>query len=98
MTPRRAARIDKNQTAIVSALRAVGATVATTHAVGAGFPDLVVGYRGVTYLLEVKSPRGRLTRDQVTWHGEWRGHVAVVRGEAQALAAIGATVDIQGGT
>lgn len=92
MSPRRAARVDKNQGEIVTALRAVGATVAPMHTAGAGFPDLVVGYRGVTYLLEVKGPRGRLTKDQVSWHEEWRGHVAIVRTVEEAWQAIGAEV------
>jgi hypothetical protein len=72
--------------------------VALAHAVGRGFPDLVVGYRGrgkpETFLLEVKDgdkpPSARkLTPAQVVWHGEWRGHVAVVCNLAEALAAVG---------
>jgi hypothetical protein len=47
---RRAARIDANQTAIVAALRACGATV---HIIKLPF-DLVVGIRGVTTLIEIK--------------------------------------------
>jgi hypothetical protein len=92
--PRYAARVDGNQAQIVAALRAVGASVATCHAVGQGFPDLSVGWQGQTFLLEVKDPSKpksdrQLTPSQAKFHAEWRGHVAVVETVAEALAAIG---------
>jgi hypothetical protein len=92
--PKFAARVDANQPEIVAGLRAAGCTVAAAHAVGRGFPDLVVGYRGCTYLLEVKDgdkPQSarKLTPAQVDWHGEWRGHVAVVCTLGEALDAVG---------
>ncbi len=95
---RKAAKIDTNQPEIVAALRAVGALVHPTHTAGAGFPDLVVKFREVIYLLEVKdgslSPsRRKLTPDQEVWHGVWRGPcVAVVNSVDEALAVIGVTV------
>jgi hypothetical protein len=65
------------------------------HAVGKGCPDLLVGFRGVNTLLEVKdwqnSPSHRaLTPDQVEWHGGWKGQVAKVETVDAALAVIGA--------
>ncbi len=54
---RRAANVDRNQPEIVAALRAAGATVEYLHAVGGGCPDLLVGYRGANYVLEVKEGR-----------------------------------------
>ena len=89
---RRAAKVDANQGEIVAALRAVGASVAPAHTMGGGFPDLVVGHQGVTYLLEVKTPKGKLTPDQERWHPEWRGQVSVVRTAEEAWAVIGAEV------
>jgi hypothetical protein len=91
---RRAARVDGNQAEIVAALRSVGASVATCHAVGQGFPDLAVGWQGGTYLLEIKDPSKpksdqKLTPSQVAWHETWRGHVAVVKTVRDALEAIG---------
>jgi hypothetical protein len=47
---------DGNEAAIVDALRAAGATV--TRLGDAGVPDLLVGYRGSTLLLEIKLPLG----------------------------------------
>lgn len=85
---------DANQDEIVKALRDAGATVAITSAVHKGFPDLVVGFKGRTYLLEVKDGRKipsaqKLTPDQVRFFAEWEGHAAVVNSVEAALAAIG---------
>ena len=53
---RRAARRDQNEDAIVAALEAAGASV--TRIGAEGVPDLLCGYAGATYLLEVKAPLG----------------------------------------
>ena len=91
---RRAAKIDRNQPEIVAALRAAGASVEPCHAVGAGFPDLVVGFRGVNYLIEVKDGRKppsdrKLTPAQRSWHAAWRGQVYVAENVDDALSIIG---------
>ena len=94
---RRAAKVDRNQAEIVAALRKVGATVVSLAAVGNGVPDLLVGYRSQTWLLECKDgtkpPSAReLTPDQIEWHVEWRGGACtVVNSVDEALAFIGAT-------
>ena len=90
---RRAAKVDQNQSEIVAALRKIGATVQPLHGVGSGCPDLLVGYRGVNYLVEVKDgskpPSARkLTPDQVEWHINWRGQVAVADSRDAAIAVI----------
>lgn len=95
---RKAARIDANQSAIVTQLRQAGATVQMLTVMGGGVPDLLVGYRSVNHLIEVKnplkSPSGRsLTPDQVTWHDLWRGSVSVVETPQQALAVIGCHIE-----
>ena len=90
---RRAAKIDANQTAVVQALRSVGATVEILSAVGKGCPDLLVGFRGVNYLLEVKdgdkvASAQKLTKDQKQWHAGWRGQKAIVRDPRQAVGLL----------
>jgi hypothetical protein len=86
---RRAARTDANQSAIVEALRKVGATVTPTHMVGGGFPDITVGYRGRTFLFEIKSgDRWKLTNDEFDWHERWTGQAAIVTDPEQAIAVI----------
>ena len=92
---RRAAKIDANQTQVVEALRAAGATVQSLAAVGQGVPDLLVGFQGKTLLMEVKDGRKppsqrQLTEDQLKWHGVWRGGpVAIVDGPDAALRMLG---------
>jgi hypothetical protein len=90
---RRAAKVDANQAEIVAALRKIGATVQPLHGVGSGCPDLLVGYRGVNYTLEIKDgskpPSARkLTPDQVEWHINWRGQVAVADSIDAAVAVL----------
>lgn len=83
-----AKRVDANQSEIVAALRHVGATVQDLHTVGHGCPDIVVGFRGQNYLMEVKSPNGYMTGDEEAWHWEWMGQVAVIRTVEEAVACL----------
>lgn len=85
---RRAARRDKNEPEIIEALVAAGASVLQVSA--AGCSDLIVGYHGVNYLLEVKSRKGKLTPMQEEFLLYWQGEYAVVRSAEGALKAIGA--------
>jgi hypothetical protein len=92
---RRASRVDFNQREIVAALRGAGATVQLLHAVGEGCPDLLVGWKGLNLLLEVKDgskppSAQKLTPQQEVWHRDWRGRSIVVNSPEAALAAIGA--------
>lgn len=82
-------RRDNNQRAVAKALMDVGATVVDTADMGDGFPDLVVGYKGVTVMFEVKGPQGRLTEHQVAFQGAWRGGpLFVVRSPQEARDAL----------
>lgn len=67
---RHAARVDANQEQIVSALRAAGAFVWII-----GLPvDLLVGYKGHTFLVEIKSTsKKRLTKLQADFFENWMG-------------------------
>jgi len=85
---RRNARVDANQKEIVDALREVGASVQHLHMVGRGCPDILVGWAGNNFLLEIKQDKGKLTEDEKNWHAEWNGQVAVVRNFTEALAAL----------
>lgn len=74
-------------------LEQIGATVQSLASIGRGCPDLLVGYRGINFLLEIKdgkkSPsRRRLTGDQVDWHAAWRGRLYVVESAIQALEIV----------
>ena len=84
---------DGNQAEIVAALRARGAIVRLIEGANnqRGVPDLLVGWRGVTYLLEVKPPAGArkaLRPEQVEFFASWRGGpAAVVHSVDEALIA-----------
>jgi len=88
---RRAAKIDANQQLVVDALRQIGCSVKSLAAVGQGCPDLLVGFRGQTYLVEVKNVRGKnqITELQKRWFAEWRGSpVIVARSVDEAVLGI----------
>lgn len=77
MALRTASRVDANQPEIVKALRAIGAYVLHTHQLKNCF-DLLVGYRGRTFLMEVKDPaqppgKRQLTAGESAFREQWRG-------------------------
>jgi hypothetical protein len=86
---RRAARVDDNQGDIVKALRDMGCSVLPLHTVGAGCPDLLIGYDTINLLLEVKDgskvPSAQsLTPAQERFFDEWLGQAEVVNSPADA--------------
>jgi hypothetical protein len=83
---RRAARIDKNQAAIVKALRSLGIAVEII-----GKPvDLLACHRGTLFLLEVKNRDGfdRTTKEQDEFIERWPGKVHIVHTIDDAVRAI----------
>jgi len=83
---RYAKRRDENEPEIVRALRDIGATIKRLDDI-----DLLVGWRGRNYLLEVKVEKGPLKRSQEDMVRTWRGQYEIVRSVDEALRAIGAT-------
>ena len=89
----RAAKADRNQPEIVAALRMLGVTVQHLHKVGEGCPDILCGVIGKNVLMEIKDgekipSKRKLNNDQVEWHKNWRGQVAVVETVDQAIEVI----------
>lgn len=89
--------VDANQGEIIDALLSAGADVQVLAAVGGGCPDLLVGYGGHNFLLEVKDgakerARRALNDRQRDWHATWTHgrRPVVVESPAQSLIAIGA--------
>jgi hypothetical protein len=89
----RAAKIDQNQPGIVNGLMKLGASVQILNQVKRGAPDLLIGFRGKNYLIEIKSDHGRLNNDQKMWHGTWNGQVAVAHDLDEAIKVIYKTHD-----
>jgi hypothetical protein len=79
-------RSDVNQADIVKTLRKCGATVDII-----GEPlDLLVGWRGMNYLMEVKpDAKSKLRPSQVEFFATWRGQKARVNSVSEALAVLG---------
>lgn len=89
---RRAARVDGNHSAIIKRLRELGMAVADTSRLGKGFPDIVVGWRGVNGMFEIKDPsripsERRLTDDEQRFFDGWKGQIAKVE-TAEEVEAI----------
>lgn len=90
-------RLDDNQNAIVKRLRQCCVSVQSLASVGKGCPDILVGFRGQNWLFEIKNPKQvpskqRLTKDEQSWHDNWRGRVYVVSSFDRIAEIIGATV------
>jgi hypothetical protein len=83
-------RVDVNQKQVVAALRHEGMTVQHLHAVGKGCPDLLVGWKGKNVLLEIKDgiKSWKLTPDQIIWHHNWQGQVAVATSPESAVQEV----------
>lgn len=71
---RRAAKRDISEPAIVQALEQSGATVFRLDRP----VDLLIGYRGRTYIAECKTGRGKLNANQVAFIEAWKGNTVPV--------------------
>lgn len=91
MSLRRTHRQDLSQKKMVESLRRVPhLTVALTTGVGFGFPDAIIGYKGHTYMVEIKSPGGDLRASQILWLAKWRGAPVILAETAEdVLRAMG---------
>ena len=96
---RTAARVDANQPEIVKALRTIpGCTVQPLHMVGKGCPDLLVGFMGGNYPIELKNPdmppsKRKLTPDEKRWHRQWGGTVYTAETLDDCLMIIGVSLE-----
>jgi Holliday junction resolvase len=71
---------------IVAAFRKMGLSVYDAAHAGKGFPDLVVGFSGSTYLVELKTGKALLSAGQVAFAEHWRGSpVVVLRSVTEAV-------------
>lgn len=69
-----AKRVDENQNLIKHTFIALGASVLDLSRVGQGCPDLLIGYKGKTALVEIKSSnKATFTEPQLKFIKSWRG-------------------------
>ena len=90
---RRLSKVDRNQPEIVQDLRTYGASVVSLAAIHGGVPDLLVGYRGVNLLMEVKDgelpeSKRRLTPKQQEFFVQWGGQRVTVLNSVDAIAEL----------
>lgn len=83
-----ARRRDSTHQDVVTTLRQIGAVVVDLANLGRDVPDVLAYFRGRTWLLEIKSPRGKLTPGQSDWMAHWPGHCAVVRSAEDAIRVV----------
>ncbi len=81
-------RVDENQRVIVTALRQFGASVWVTSDSGHGAPDIVCGYHGRSYPMEIKTWHGKLTKAERDWFDRWEGDYYIVHTFEEAIAII----------
>ena len=95
---RRANRVDANQVDVVRALREAGAFVRVINQ-GEGLPDLLVGFRGKTFLMEVKDgdkmpSQRRLTDAEADFFANWTGGpLGIVESPRDALEMLTKELD-----
>lgn len=74
MSRKHASRRDENEPEVVERALKLGASVTRLDVKSEkGVPDLVVGWRGINLLVEVKRPGEKLDATQTDWHEAWRG-------------------------
>jgi hypothetical protein len=81
---RRAAKVDGNHAQITAEFRKLGCSVLDMSRLGEGAPDLLIGYGGLTMLVEVKDgslppSRRTLTTDQVQFWLNWKQNPRIVK-------------------
>ena len=81
-------RADCNQQEIVDELRKKEVSVIILSQVGRGCPDLLVGWYGVNYLLEVKDKDGDLSDSQKVFFDNWQGRAYIVRSIDEVMELI----------
>lgn len=93
---------DANHNEITNALRAVGASVSDLVKVGGGVPDIIAGYRGTWYVIEIKNPNTQygkkgFSENQLKWKELQKCPVYLVYTIEDALSVIGITVSNDSG-
>lgn len=87
-------KADANQREIMKLCRQIpGVSVVTIHEVGKGIGDILLGYRKINYLIEIKNPamvksQKKLTAAEVKFHDKWNGQIAIIESIEDILKLI----------
>ena len=76
-------KVDDNQKQIVEAFRNLGYSVAHTHTIGKGFPDIIISRNNLNTLVEIKDgskplSKRKLTDDEKEFHEKWQGEIIII--------------------
>jgi len=84
-------RVDENQREIINLFKQIGAGVVVLSDIGNGVTDLLIGYQGKNYLIEIKNPvrKWKYTNKQKIWHEYWPGQKATITTKEEALKILG---------
>jgi hypothetical protein len=78
-------RVDGNTTEIVEAFRALGVSCEVVN----DLFDLVVGYGGISMIVEVKMPKAKIKAGrQQKFHDRWTGGIRLVRSVEDVAATV----------
>jgi Holliday junction resolvase len=81
---------DANHNAIVRTLQQSGASVIDISGQGDDAPDIIVGFRSVNYLVEIKVEGAKLRKGQAELAARWRGApIYVLRTRDDCLQMLG---------
>jgi len=90
--PKYAAKPDTNQGKLFEQIRGLWGPncIINTSKVGGGFPDFILGLRGVNLFFEVKTETGELNELQVIFHKNWesQGQIAIARTMEDVIAEV----------
>jgi hypothetical protein len=84
-----ARRVDSIQKQVTESLRKLGITVLVLSNVGHGCPDLLLGYGGHNYLVELKCGKNELTPFEKRFFDEWRGQADIAHNLDEILNYLG---------
>ncbi len=77
-------RRDKSEPEIIVTLRNLGASV--EQLADRDVPDLLVGYDGENYLVEVKTDQNFMSEGQWLWNKNWKGRkVVILHNQSEAI-------------
>ena len=83
------AKRDSNHDALVKVYQSLHCGVIDTHAMGFGFPDLLVHFSGYCAPVEIKSEDGALEASQERFIRDWKGpKIEIVRTPEEVIAHV----------
>lgn len=71
----------------------MGCSILHTHQLGKGAPDIIIGYNGKNYLIEIKDgtksiSQQKLTKDELQFKSNWKGSYFVCNSYEQIKAVL----------